>query len=186
MQFAYVDDLADVVGVVGADVGDARRWRRVSGVGGFHGFLQFCEDGVESFDGFGPLRGVEVIEGFVVVAAEGLGLFAFQVGEFAGVPEEKVVGELAYGVVGGSWVVGAAFGGGDPARLLGGEAGDGGVDGDEPLGFVVGRAELGEEEGFQGRCRGWGGLARGLGLGLDGGEGEGREQDGKEDGFGRQ
>ena len=45
----------------------------------------------------------------------------------------------------GSGVIGA-FGFGNPARLLGGKASDGGVDGNEPLGFIVSRAELSEQE----------------------------------------
>ena len=35
---------------------------------------------------------------------------------------------------------------GDPADLVGGEAGDGGVEGDEPLGLVVGGMELLEQD----------------------------------------
>jgi len=62
---------------------------------------------------------------------------------------------------------------GDPAGLLGGEAGDGGVDGDEPLGLVVGGAELLEEDGAE-----VGGFELGLGLGL--GDGEGGEEEGEE------
>jgi len=68
-----------VVGVVGSDVSDQ------GGVGGellvvcgFDGLLPFGENCVELLDGFCPLSGVEVVEGFVVIAAEGLGLFAFE------------------------------------------------------------------------------------------------------------
>lgn len=161
MQFADQDDLAYVVGVVGADVGDER------GVGGqllvifgFDGFFDFGKHSVEFLDGLGPLGGVEVVEGLVVIAAEGLGFFAFEVGELAGVPEEKMVGELAYGV--------DVFGGG-PLGLVGGEVGYGDVGGDEPVFFVVGGAELLEEDAAEG-----GGRLLVLGLGD---EGEGKEKE---------
>ena len=90
------------------------------------------------------------------------------------VPVEKVVGEHAYGVIFRCGIIGA-FRFGNPAGLLGSEARNGSVDGDEPLGFVVRRAELGEQDGFQrGRRSG------GLGCLCNG---ERREEEGKEDWF---
>ena len=90
------------------------------------------------------------------------------------VPVEKVIGEHAYGVIFGGGVIGA-FRLRDPTGLLGRETGDGGVQGDEPLCLVVGGAELGEQDGFQGgrRSCGFGCLSKG----------EGREKESDEDWF---
>jgi hypothetical protein len=71
-----------------------------------------------------------------------------------------MVGELAYGM--------DVFAG-SPLGLVGGEVGYGDVGGHEPLCFVVGAAELLEEDAAEGG----GGLVV-LGLG---GEGDGQEKD---------
>jgi len=61
-----------------------------------------------------------------------------------------MVGEHAYGVIFGCGVV-RSVGFGNPTSLLGCETGDGSVDRDEPLSVVVGGAELGQQNGLQGR-----------------------------------
>jgi hypothetical protein len=45
------------------------------------------------------------------------------------------------------------FGFGNPSSLLGRHARNGGIERDKPLGFVVGGAELREQDGLQGRRR---------------------------------
>jgi hypothetical protein len=56
-----------------------------------------------------------------------------------------MVSEHADGVILRCRILGT-FGFGDPAGLLGSEARDGSVDWNEPLGFVMGGAELGEQD----------------------------------------
>jgi hypothetical protein len=176
LEFADFDDLAGVVGVVGADVGDGGGFGGDLGVGGGgDGLLPGGEDGVEFADGVGPVAGVEFVEGLGVVGGWGWGLFAFELGEGLGVPEEEVVGEHSYRMVGGCGVGGVGCG--NPAGLFGAEADDGGVDGDEPLGLVMGGAELGEQDRLQG-----GGRPGKLGR-LS--EDEGGKKEGEEDWFDR-
>lgn len=176
-EFADEDDLAGVVGVVGADVGDrGGPLLEVGVVGGLHEVLEVGEDLIELLDGEGPGGGVELVEGLLVGAVVGGGLWVLHVGEHILVPEEEVVGEHADGMVGRCGIFGGR-GWWDPAGLLGGESGDGGVDGDEPLGLVVGGAELLEENGAEGSGFG---LGLGLRLGLGLGEGEGGEEEGEE------
>src|SRR5277367_6741345 len=98
--------------------------------------------------GVGCDLGVEFVEGFAVVGGRRWGFLAFELSQRFDIPVEQVVSEHAYGVIFRSGVIGT-FGFGNPAGLLGGEAGDGGVDGDEPLSLVVGGAELSEQNGFQ-------------------------------------
>lgn len=162
---------------MGADVGDrGGPLLEVGVVGGFDEVLEVGEDLVELLDGGGPGGGVELVEGLLVGAVVGGGLGVLHAGERLLVPEEEVVGEHADGVVGRCGIFGC-LGWGDPAGLLGGEAGDGGVDGDEPLGLVVGGAELLEEDGAE---VGGFGLGLGLRLGLGLGDGEGGEEEGEE------
>src|SRR6185369_15174832 len=131
-------------------------------VGCLEGFFPFSHDLIELLDEIGPLLGSEVVEGLVVVAAELAGLFTFKPHERPLVPEDEVVGELAYGVI--PFAVG-------PLRLIGGEAGDGSVAGGEPVLGVMGGAELFEKDAFErgGRRFGW----RVLGVGGGNGEGQG-------------
>lgn len=130
LELAYVDDLTGVVGVVSTDAGyGGGPELKLLVVSGFDCLLPFGEDFVELLDGGGPLGGVEVVEGLVVVTAEFRRLLAFEAGQRFGVPEEEMIGELAYGVVTGA---------GGPFGLIGGEALDGDVDGDEPVFLVVG------------------------------------------------
>jgi len=111
------------------------------------------------------LGGGEVVEGLVVVAVEGGGLFALELGERAVVPVPEVVGELAYRVI--------AFAR-SPLGLFGGEALDGDVGGDVPIFFGVARAELLKEDSAKGGRRF---LCIGLGGdGLAGRQGAGGEQ----------
>ena len=162
-----------MVGVVGADVSDrGGPLLEVGVVGGLDEVLEVGEDLIELLDGGGPGGSVELVEGLLVGAVVGGGLWVLHVGEHILVPEEEVGGEHADGVVGWCGIFGD-LGGWDPVGLLGGEAGDGSVDGDEPLGLVVGGAELLEEDGAE-----VGGF--GLGLGRRLGEGEGGEEEGEE------
>ena len=130
MLFADKDDLTDMVGVVGADVRDDRGvFGELLVVGGFDGLLPIGHDLVELVNERVPLLGVVVVEGLVVIAAEGRGLFAFEPGERGGVPEDEVVSELPDGVV--PFAIG-------PLGLVGGKTLDSDVAGDEPIFFVVG------------------------------------------------
>jgi len=174
-EFAEEDDLAGVVGVVGADVGDrGGPLLEVGVVGGLDEVLEVGEDLVELLDGGGPGGCVELVEGLLVGAVVGGGLGIPHVEEHIPVPEEEVVGEHADGMVGRCGIF-VGLGWGDPVGLLGGEAADGGVDGDEPLGLVVGGAELLDEDRAE-----VGGFGPGLRLGLGLGEGEGGEEEGEE------
>ena len=137
---------------------------------GFDELFQRGEALVQFLDGVGPGCGVELVESLIVVGG-GRDFLAFELGQRCVVPVEKVIGDHADGVIFGGGVVGA-FGFGNPASLLGGETGDRGVDGDEPFGLVVGRAEFGQQDRFQGRR--WPG-----GLGCLG-KRDGREQEGEE------
>ena len=163
MEFAVVDDFADVVGVVGADVGETGGVGGEVGVGG--GLDPLFEVGhaavVAGGEG-GPLGGGDVVdvvadEGVLVVAGVGCGFLAAEAGEGVLVPVDEVGDELRDGVHLGSGGCGAG-GVGEPAGLLGREVGDGGVEGDEPLGFVVGGVELLEQDSAQGGGFGLGGL----------------------------
>jgi hypothetical protein len=166
LEFADIENLADVVGVVGADVGDERG---VGGelliVGGFDGFFPVGENLIEFFDEVVPLGIVEVVKGVVVVAAEGDQLLAGEALEGACIPEPEMVGELANGV---------GAGGGSPFGLVGGETGDGDIGGDEPVFLIVRAVELLEENAAQGG----GGLFGGLG-----GEGERKYEQQQESGL---
>ena len=74
---------------------------------------------------------------------------AAQLTEDASVPEEQMVGQHADGVIGvGVQLAGGVFRG--PAGLFWREVGDGGVDGHEPLGLVVGGAQLLQQRAAQG------------------------------------
>lgn len=171
-ELADLDDLAGVVGVVGADMGDlGGDALELPVVGGFDDVLEGGEDPIELRDRGVPGAGVPFVEGLGVGAGEGGVLCTGELFELLPVPEEEMVGEHADGVVGWGRVAGAG-GGGDKACLLGGEAGDGGVDGNEPVRLVVGGAELLEEDGAEGG----GGLRLRWSLGEAGGEGEGESE----------
>ena len=104
LEFANVDDLADVVGVVGADVGDAGGVGGEVGIGGgLDPVLEVRQVAVEAGDEGGPLGGGDLVdvvadEGLLVVAGEGGGFFAFEGGEGALVPVDEVGDELGDGV----------------------------------------------------------------------------------------
>jgi hypothetical protein len=145
LELANIDDLARVVGVVGTNASyRGGPQLKLLVVSGLDSFLPFGEDFVELLDDVGPLGGVEVVEGLVVVAAEFGWLLALEAGQRFTVPEEEMIGELAYGVVAGA---------GGPLCLFGGKAFDGNVDGDEPVLLGVGGAELVKEDASEGgRC----------------------------------
>ena len=165
LQLANVKYLAGVVGVMRANVGDSRRRGVEFGfVGVLDPILKPGHDAVEAFDCRCPGGRVECVEGLVVVAVEGWRLFAAELGERTLVPEGEVDGELADGVLAG-FACGLGW---NPLGLLGREAGDGGVEGDEPLGFVMDGVELREQDGAQG--------GRGF-LGWSLGEGERSQQE---------
>ena len=176
LEFADVEDLARVVCVMRTDVRKCRSPLGQLCVGSVLGEgFDLRHDRVEVVDGTGPGRGVEVVEGFFVVAGElgsglagGLvGVFALELGEGAGVPEPEVESEHAGGVVGvGVELAGGV--GGDPLGLLGGEAGDGSVDGREPLSLVVGGVEFAKQGAAEGG--GYSGFGGGLGEARDSGQ----------------
>ena len=88
-----------------------------------------------------PMGGVEVVKGLVVVRGVGR-FFSAQAGEDVLVPKDEMISEHADGVIG----IGVELALGvvrDPLRLLGREAGDGGVHGGEPFGCVMGSVQLG-------------------------------------------
>ena len=88
-------------------------------------------------DGGVPLLCVEAVEGFVVVAAELGRRLAFELRERLQVPEDKVIGQLADGVIALAVC---------PVGLLGGEAGDCDVRGDKPFFLIVRASELLEQD----------------------------------------
>src|SRR5580704_16994334 len=68
LELANIDDLARVVGVVGTNARyRGRPQLKLLVVSGLDSFLPFGEDFVELLDDVGPLGGVEVVEGLVVV-----------------------------------------------------------------------------------------------------------------------
>lgn len=145
LEFADVDDLADVVGVVSADVSDERSvFLELGVIGGLDGLLPVGEDSVEAVDGLLPGFGVKIVEGFIVVAVVFGRLLAFEAGKRFGIPEKKMISELA------DRVIAALIG---PRGLLGSKARDGEADGDEPVLFVMGGAKLLEQDTAKGGRR---------------------------------
>src|SRR5215469_1748236 len=79
LLFPYVDDLADMVGVVRADVRkNLSVLLQFRFVPALHPFLKLFHDLIKLLHGFIPSLGVKLLERFIVVAAEFLGLLAFQ------------------------------------------------------------------------------------------------------------
>jgi hypothetical protein len=64
-------------------------------VSGLDGLFPGIQNFVELVDRLGPLLGVEIIEGFVVVAAVLWRGLPLEAGQLVGVPEQQVVRELA-------------------------------------------------------------------------------------------
>ena len=162
-----------MVCVVGADVGDGLGdGFDLCVVGSFDELLQSGEILVEFPYCVGPVGGVEFIECLGVVGFGWSDFLASELLERPCVPVEEVIGEHAYRVIFGRRIV-RTFGFGNPASLLGGKTGDGGVDRNEPLSVVMGGTELSEQNGLQG-----GRWASGLGCLC---EGEGREEEDEKD-----
>ncbi len=113
-------------------------------IGGLDGLLPVGEDSVEAVDGLLPGFGVKIVESFIVVAVVLGWLLAFEAGKRFGIPEKKMIGELADRVI-------AALVG--PRGLLGSKTRDGEADGDEPVFFVVGGAKLFEQDTAKGGGR---------------------------------
>ena len=100
LLFAHKHDLPDMIGVVRADMRD--RWSdsfQLRVVRAFDDLLEFRQDGVKLLHCGVPAFGVKLVEGFVVVAAEFLGRFAFDSLQVAPVPENQVIRQLADGVI---------------------------------------------------------------------------------------
>ena len=100
MQLAHKNHLSHVIRVMGSDVRDFRGPSlQLFVIGGLDKLFQFGHHLVELLDRITPFLGVKVIEGFVVVAAELLFGFPFELGQFLSVPEQEMIGQLADGVV---------------------------------------------------------------------------------------
>ena len=87
-----------------------------------------------------PLRGIEVVEGLVVVAVEGGGLLALELFQSAAVPEPQVISQLADRMLSFAR---------SPVRLVRGESGNGDPLWDEPLCLIVGRVQLCKQNAAQ-------------------------------------
>src|SRR5579871_1658300 len=133
---ADVEDLAGVVGIVSANVRDARRiFLKRRFVGSFDEFFEVGHHLIELRDGFSPGLCIETIECLFVVVGV-CGLLAFDSSQRFLVPKDKMIGELADGMI-----AGVVF----PRGLLGGQSVDGEARRYEPVLLFMIRLKLFEK-----------------------------------------
>jgi hypothetical protein len=131
--FANENHFPGVIRVVGGNVGDFRRdlSKRLN-VGLGDEFFEIRQDSIEVCGRCRPGLGVEGVKGLVVVAIEAGDFLAFELRQGAPIPEEKMIGKLANGMI--ALAVG-------PGRLLRRETGNGYAHGNKPFFLIVGRPE---------------------------------------------